>query len=544
MIEEKDVMVRMRDGVEIATRIYRPEGDGPFPTLYAASPYRYDNNELPATPQFLWRETGPIDWYVEQGYAYVHADVRGTGQSGGDYRLFCEKEQRDHYEIIEWIASNTWCNGKVGGIGQSYYAMSQWHMAIQKPPHLACIAPYDGMIDFYKFFGTLNGIESQWFNGWWNGSVRVANKYPANGDSPRELPQDLGYEVSQHPLNDAFWEERTALHRIKQIDVPVFSIGVWSKQDLHLEGNILAAKLLGSKCKLMISGAVSAFAAAHEFESIPFHRDVMLPFYDKYLKGIESSYDERPAVDYPVRGSTERVSDTVWPPANTKREKWLLNSLPTGSVKSLNDGGLSRQPHPETQPWVSYTYPHPSWTLGTAVMTPQGPDPVRGVLTFTSGPLTHDRVMSGNIKAVIHIESTRNDTDVFVKVTEQFPADPNAAPGAQPRAVIVSKGCLRASQSRAPNARDPLVNTVEAPYYTHASEHPIEPGKMIHLEIPLRAMAYRFKAGSRIRVEIANTDTQVTEGVWAHTYNPQKMGTDMIHLSAPHESYVEIPFVD
>ena len=64
MIEEKDVMVRMRDGVEIATRIYRPAGAGPFPVLYAASPYRYDNNELPATPQFLWRETGPIEWYV------------------------------------------------------------------------------------------------------------------------------------------------------------------------------------------------------------------------------------------------------------------------------------------------------------------------------------------------------------------------------------------------------------------------------------------------------------------------------------------------
>jgi predicted acyl esterase len=81
MIEEKDVMIPVRDGAKMAVRIYRPEGSGPFPTLFATSPYRYDNNALPAYALFLWRETGPIEWYIEQGYAYVYADVRGTGVS-------------------------------------------------------------------------------------------------------------------------------------------------------------------------------------------------------------------------------------------------------------------------------------------------------------------------------------------------------------------------------------------------------------------------------------------------------------------------------
>ncbi len=67
MIEEKDVRITVRDGIKIAVRIYRPDGIGPFPALFAASPYRYDNNTLPATPLFLWRETGPIEWYVGQG---------------------------------------------------------------------------------------------------------------------------------------------------------------------------------------------------------------------------------------------------------------------------------------------------------------------------------------------------------------------------------------------------------------------------------------------------------------------------------------------
>lgn len=65
----QEVKVQVRDGIDIALALYMPGGDGPFPTVFAASPYRYDNNNLPATPQFLWRETGPIGLYLEvDGY--------------------------------------------------------------------------------------------------------------------------------------------------------------------------------------------------------------------------------------------------------------------------------------------------------------------------------------------------------------------------------------------------------------------------------------------------------------------------------------------
>ncbi len=152
--------------------------------------------------------------------------------------------------------------------------------------------------------------------------------------------------------------------------------------------------------------------------------------------------------------------------------------------------------------------------------------------------------MEGNAKAVIHVESTRRDTDVFVKITEQFAPDAAAPPGSQPRAVIVTKGCLRASHALSPNARDAKLSTADTPYYLHESETFSKPGTLLKLEIPLRSMAYQFKKGSRIRIEIANTDTPVTEVVWAHVYNPQKMGSDTLYLREPHASYVEIPFVD
>ena len=97
------VQIDVRDGTSIGVRIYRPDGSGPYPALLGAAPYRFDNNSLPASAQFLWRETGPIEWYVEQGYAYVHMDVRGSGRSGGQFEFMGRGEQNDLYDVIEWI---------------------------------------------------------------------------------------------------------------------------------------------------------------------------------------------------------------------------------------------------------------------------------------------------------------------------------------------------------------------------------------------------------------------------------------------------------
>ena len=103
-----------------------------------------------------------------------------------------------------------WSNGRVGGIGQSYYCMSQWFMGIQNPPHLACLGAYDGLNDPYRFMGYPGGIEAAFTGYWLNSSVRVSNLYPANGDHPRYVEPDLFLEMQKHPFYDEFWRERTA----------------------------------------------------------------------------------------------------------------------------------------------------------------------------------------------------------------------------------------------------------------------------------------------------------------------------------------------
>ena len=360
--KKKDVQIEVSDGVKIGVRIYRPDGPGPFPTLFAISPYRYDNNSLPAYPMFLWRETGPIEWYVEQGYAYVHADVRGTGFSGGEFELFSKREQRDLYEIIEWIGTQSWSNGKVGGIGQSYYCMSQWFMGIQNPPHLACLGAYDGLNEPYRFMGYPGGIEAAFTAYWFNASVRVSNLYPANGDHPRYIEKDMFFQMQKHPLYDDFWRERTAAENLDKISVPLFSIGVWAKQDLHLEGNILGyLKARGPK-KLAITGTLTAFSSMIDFADKEFHRKYLLPFYDKYLKGLKTSYDERPNVEYIVRNTGKIRSFDSWPPPS-RPMRLFLDKAQTGSVSSLNDGSLKNSP-PANGGTTSYSYPRPNWVLG------------------------------------------------------------------------------------------------------------------------------------------------------------------------------------
>jgi len=539
MIDEI-VSITVRDGTPIAARVYRPDDSGPYPALLAASPYRFDNNRLPASAQFLWRETGPIAWYVEQGYAYVHMDVRGSGRSGGVFEFLGKNEQTDLYDVIEWIGRQAWCTGRVGGIGQSYYCMLQWFMGALAPPSLACLAAHDGLADVYRAGAYHGGIPCDFFPGYWWYQNRFINRFPAEGPA-REQATDLGALCAAHPLFDEFWRERSAWEGLARIKVPVYSSGVWGKMQLHTRGNIDGyARAKGPK-KLRMSGAPNAWAAAAEFASIDFHKRVMLPFYDHYLKGISTDYPARPNVEYALRGTNIVRSAESWPPPGTRYVRWLLNGLSTGSVVSLNDGGLA--PQPAGGPGATtYRYPDPGWVAGVVGFGPGGPsggfDPVRRVLTFTSAPLANDMEIAGPGKVVLYASSTERDTDFFIKLSDQFPQSvEDRAKGINPFAEVITRGWLRASH----RALDPERATDAVPYHTHADPQPLAPGEIYKFEISLEPMAYLVRAGHRLRLEIVNGDSPVSEQLWVHYYRPDKIGADTIHHDPAHPSALILP---
>jgi predicted acyl esterase len=539
---EKGITVTMRDGVRISLCVYRPDAPGRFPTLFAASPYQYEMDEVPAYPLFLWRETGPVEWYVGQGYAYVHADVRGSGQSEGEFEFMGPNEQQDYVELIAWIVKQPWCNGRVGGIGQSYYAMAQWLMATMNPPGLACIVPYDGLVDQYRCSNYHGGIYCSYRSVWYT-TLRADNQHrPAGRHGRPPMTFDLVGEMINHPLDDEFWRVRSPYWRLDKIRCPVLSIGHWGKMGLHLRGNIIGYEELKCPKKLVVTGARNTFEAHRMFDEVAFHEKELLPFYDLHLKGKNNAFMDTEPVRVFVGGANVWRAEEEWPPKRAKYTPFYLRKGPSGSVTSMNDGALSTEAPPAGEPATSYTYPDWEWVNGVVVTGADGrPDFTKRVLTFTSAPLEADLDVTGPIVLKLFASSTAIDTQFIVKLSDQHPQDQALrAKGVQPTFTPVSKGWLKASHRE----KDISRSKPERPFYTHTNPQPIVPGEIYEFDIEVLPIAYVFKKGHRIRLELANADSPVTDGVFSHPYHPCLMGTDTIHHDAAHASCLLLPVVN
>ncbi len=537
---DRIISIPMSDGVKIAAAVYLPQPhDGRFPSLLAASPYRFDNDQIPAVAVYPFQELGPIRYYNQHGYVYVHMDARGTGRSGGTYRYQSKREQRDLYEAIEWIAKQPWSSGKVGGVGQSYYARSQWFMATQRPPHLACIAPYDGNIDTYRASAYTGGIPGDYPTTWYD-LVRYLNTYPARG-SPRTIPYDYTLEARRHPFYDAFWKERTAADHLPDVTVPTFSIGVWGKVDLHLNGNIVGYERVRGPKKLLVFGGGGVEQAVADYSSTAFHDTYLLPFYDWCLKGRQTSYLQAPPVRYVLTNSDRILTASAWPPADVSYQTWYLNNGPSGSITSLNDGRLDiATPAPSVAPTI-FTYPNPGWQFGVVGRGPDGrPDPARRVLTFVTPPLDRDTQVVGPVEFILYASSANTDTNFFVKLSDQSAqSDDERKLDMNPRSRIVTKGWLRASH----RAIDPNWSLPHAPWYSDAAAQLLHPNEVYRFDIAVMPTAYLFKKGSRIRLELANGDSPVTDAIFTHTYGPRQVGADTIYHDAAHPSQLLLPIL-
>mgnify|MGYP000706352561 FL=1 len=139
---EKNVDVAMRDGALLKADVFRPKGDGKYPAILNLGPYQKD--KLWVTPPSLeetgnefmnWETVNPEIW-IPEGYVSVRVDGRGSGKSQGQCDPWSMAESVDYYDAIEWAAKQPWCNGNVGLLGISYYAINQWFVANHQPPSL------------------------------------------------------------------------------------------------------------------------------------------------------------------------------------------------------------------------------------------------------------------------------------------------------------------------------------------------------------------------------------------------------------------------
>jgi predicted acyl esterase len=160
------------------------------------------------------------------------------------------------------------------------------------------------------------------------------------------------------------------------------------------------------------------------------------------------------------------------------------------------------------------------------------------VVTFTSAPLKDDLTVTGAPVLLLHLSTTRSDANVIAKLSIQQPqtAEDRAA-DIQPAATTLAKGWLRASQ----RALDPSKSLRGEPYVAHTARAPLAPGEVYELTIEFTHMAYRFPAGSRIRLELCCVDSTVTDLQFNHIFTPDMVGTDTYHHDARYPSRLILP---
>jgi uncharacterized protein len=538
---ERDVTVTARDGTLLSADIYHPLDwdQQSYPGLLAVSGYQKAVAGLPVLPTYPFRETGPIEWYVKRGYVYVLADVRGTGESSGQWAMQGIDEQNDLYDMVEWIAGRPWCTGKIGMIGQSYYGLVQWLAAATQPPHLTCIAPYDALVDHYRDSLFHGGIPCN-FAAEWDRVLRANHVWGPQPDLPLRFATNPVDACLMHPLDDEFWQERAAFPNLGKITIPVLSVGNWGKNSLHARGNILGYEMsTGVRRLRMQAGAqppsLNVAKALLDFEAIELHEQVLAPWYDYWLRGIDNGVLDGPPVSVFVSGVDEDRAFAEWPPAEAEDTSFYLAAGTEPARFSLNDGALESEP-PQTGA-VAYEYPDPLWHLGTATVTSLGiPNPVARVLTFSTAALTEDMQVVGCPRLELLASSDQLDTDFIVKVSDVAPRPDHLHPELPTPATIVTKGWLRASHRRL----DPVLSTDRRPYHTHRDPEPIEPAVIYQFLIELMPLAHVFRRGHGIRVDIANGDSPVTDAIFSHYYG-LKAGADTIHFGAEYPSRLVLP---
>jgi len=519
----EDVPVKMRDGIAIAVDIYHPLREGAFPTLYAAGPFPHSSAMLENTDS----DAGPLAWFINQGYAVVVANVRGTGRSEGEYSFLALEEQHDHYEIIEWIAEQPWSNGQVAGTGAGYYGTSQWHMAIQGPPSLECIAPISAVLDPFREWIKPGGVNNNSFiNDWYDSKIRLANAYARN--SARLVSYDMRMAQLEHPANDDYWQIRSALDSVSLVNVPVFVMHGWSLEetDADLSMTMNALDSLNVVNKILIRDPGSNPPFTHDITLLV---QELMPFYDWCFNGRRptSSFIEKPRIRFQVRGQDTVKVEQSWPPGNIAHDAWFLNNT-MGS--DIAEGSLDAAQDQDNQALTVFN-------------TGNGDSK----LTFASAPLVEDLEIDGPAMLELYISSTASDRAYGITVYEEDvniiePVTSELPSFLAPKEVIseavmqtsdkriITRGELKASA----RVKDPVKSSAFHPIYSLDRSEQMIPGQVYRLDIALRQTSHRITAGSRLVIEIS----AINDGTIG-----DELGRDMVHHTLTHPSRLWLPKV-
>lgn len=498
MLIEKDQAIMLRDGVSVFADLFRPSDTSKqYPVIFTYGPYCKDLHFADFDPityskspvqneNMVWETPDPETW-VKDGYIVVRIDQRGSGKSPGEVRILSSEFANDLYDVIEWLGTQPWSNGKVGMLGVSYYAVSQWIAAGMNPPHLAAIIPWEGFTDAYRDAARQGGILSNTFlNGWYRGRV-LAGQHGKGTADQAVLAQNL--EIPNWPkavaaarlATDPFWTNRflPSASNLSAIQIPVYSSGNWGGFSLHGKGNIEGFQQVSSPHKWLQMHTGNYVNSFYGKEGVADQKR----FFDQFLKGTDNDMLSVPLIKLAIRyGGGDQYTwryENEWPLARTLWTPFYLESH-TGSLNALKPSNASKVAYEEKTTTV----------------------------TFLTTPFVENTEITGPIKLKLWVSSNTNDTDLFVSLKkidshgkDMVQVNTTHTPGP------VTKGWLRVSHRKLDSNRSKPYE----PYLSHDEILPLTPGQVVPVEIEVWPTSMVFEAGTRLALVIGGTDDPSTD---------------------------------
>lgn len=502
-----DLRVPMRDGVELALDLIRPDVEHPLPVVLMRTPY----DKMLARE----RQNSLVDGLVSRGYIVAFNDVRGRFNSGGAFRPYFN-EADDGYDTVEWIARQDWCDGNIGMFGGSYAGQTQWYAASRVPPHLKAIVPVSSPpASLWRNEPVFNGALLLAMGDWsvvmgrrsW-ASTRHTEMLTAQHDffdavPISELPARAGAgidwweEWTAHPTYDEFWQ-RGFYGDYDAMTVPALNITGW--WDMNFPGAPLNFEEMRARAatpqaragqQLIIGPWPHVPNRTQTLSGVDFGEtavialdDCIIRFFDRWLRGSENGTDDDPRVHVFLTGANEWLAADEFPLPGTEPTPLYLHS--GGRANTLNgDGRLSFDPPVSDEEPDHYVY-DPLDVARTLWHLHEGPVDDRvlstrdDVLCYTSDVLTESLDVVGWVTARVWAASSALDTDWHVRLVDVHP-DGSAR--------FLCRGALRAR------------------FRTSLSEpRLLVPGEPELFEFSMDATGVRFLPGHRVRVEVMSSD--------------------------------------
>ena len=527
VVLEKDVAVTLRDGVTTYVDVFRPTGSEKVPVIIAWSPYGkgqgtsrsvmgvfglvgLDNKIVSGLEKFEGPD--PAYWCA-QGYAICNPDIRGVANSEGDSVLWDRQEGRDCHDLIEWLAIQDWCNGKVAMSGTSYLAVAQWFTAAEQPPHLVAINPWEGVSDVYRDLVLRGGMPDTGF----------ARQLRDNSFWGNNRKEDIIAEADRYPLMNDLWEDK--IPHFDKITVPAYIVASYSNT-LHTAGTFRAWRRMASEEKWL---------RVHNTQEWPDYYDEanvedLRRFFDHYLKSEDNGWEQTPRVRYSLLdlegGDRVNLAASVFPPEDVAYTKYYLE----GRSRTLSLEAPSEE--------ASATY-----------ATESNPDLVSFTVRFDE-----ETVMVGYPKARLWVEAKGNDDmDLFVLVQkldaygtplQQFTVPNQGAMvqdlterGASILRYKGSDGRLRVSMRHL----DETLSTDAVPAHSFDRIEKLAPGEIVDTEIDLLPIGLTFYPGEQLRFVISGRSLLGTMMPAIREYTPANSGQHIIHTGGSYASYLQLP---